>query len=120
MVVGVVKLISGVTIGPADPALQGGAVSGGRKIAQKCGTFFGKLNCSTSKSTRFRLEMHIFIRFLPSFSLFCRDLILKETFNKSASWGDRGRHMGDRGASRGRPYPTLRHCLLTSAINNNQ
>ena len=51
---------SGVTIGPADPALQGGAVSGGRKIARKCGTFFGKLNCSTSKSTRLRLEMYIF------------------------------------------------------------
>ena len=99
--------ISGLTIGPADPALQGGAVSGGRKIARKCGTFFGKLNCSTSKSTRFRLEMHIFIRFLPPFSLFCWDLILKETFNKSASWGDRGRQMGDGGASRGAPIPNV-------------
>ena len=78
-------LASGVTIGPADPALQGGAVSGGRKIARKCGTFFGKLNCSTSKSTRFGIEMYIFFRFLPSFSLFCRDLILKEIFDKTAS-----------------------------------
>ena len=88
-------LISGVTIGPADPALQVGAVLGGRKIARKCGTFFGKLNCSTSKSTRFRLKTYFFFKFLPSFSLFCRDLIWKETFNKTASWGDRGRQMGD-------------------------
>ena len=90
---------SGVTIGPADPALQGGAVSGGRQIARKCGTFFGKLNCSTSKSTRFRLEMHIFIRFLPPFSLFCWDLILKERGAKWATGAPAG----------GRPYSTLRH-----------
>ena len=51
--------------------------------------------------------MHIFIRFLPPFSLFCRDLILKETFDKSASWGDRGRQMGDGGASRGAPIPNV-------------
>ena len=54
---------SGVTIGPADPALQGGAVSGGRKIARKCGTFYGKLNCSTSKNMRFRPEKYIFLDF---------------------------------------------------------
>ena len=62
---------SGITIGPADPALQGAPLQGGgRKIARKCGTFFGKLNCSTSKSTGFRLKIYIF-RFLMSFSLFC-------------------------------------------------
>ena len=101
MVVGVVKLISGVTIGPADPALQGG-----RKIARKYGTFFEKLNSSTSKSTRFRLEMYIFFRFLPSFSLFFRDLIFNETFNKTAS---RGAKWATGAPAGGRPYPTLRH-----------
>ena len=59
--------------------------------------------------------MYIFKRFLPSFSLLCRDLILKETFNITASWGDRGRQMGKGGASRGHPCPTLRHwCPLTT------
>ena len=61
---------SGVTIGPADPALLGGAVSGGRQIAQKCGTFFGKLNCSTNKSTRFRPEMFVFLDFYRHFHYF--------------------------------------------------
>ena len=51
---------SGVTIGSADPALQGGAISGGRKIARKCGIFFGKLNCCTSKIMPFKLQMYIF------------------------------------------------------------
>ena len=35
---------SGVTIGPEDPAMQGGAVFGGRQIVKKCGTFSKKLN----------------------------------------------------------------------------
>ena len=30
---------SGVTIGPADPALQGGAVSGGAKLLENVGHF---------------------------------------------------------------------------------
>ena len=111
----ILRINSGVTIGPADPALQGGAVSGGRKIARKCGTFFGKLNCSTSKSTRFRLEMYIFFRFLPSFSLFCRDLIFNETFNKTAS---RGAKWATGAPAGGRPYPTLRHCWVVDLIES--
>ena len=57
---------------PCWPRTAGGAVSGGGacKIARKCRTFFGKLNCGTSKSTRFRLEMYIFFDFYRHFHYF--------------------------------------------------
>ena len=99
---------SGVTIGPADPALQGGAVLGGRKIARKCGTFFGKLNCSTSKSTRFKLEMYVFLDFDRHFHYFAGIWFQRKYFIKLSLGATGGAKWATGAPAGGRPYPTLR------------
>ena len=107
-------LISGITIGPADPALQGGAVSGVRKIARKYGTFFEKLNCSTSKSTRFRLEMYIFSDFYRHFHYFAGIWFLMKHLIKlplGAPNGQRGRQQGGAHTQR---YATEAHAIWTT------
>ena len=86
----VVQEYSGVTIGSTNPPVLRRHRFRGRKIAPRFGTFLGKLNCCTSKSTRFRLEMYIYYRFLP-FSRFSQDLIVNlKHLIKLPSWCDRG------------------------------
>ena len=51
---------SGVTKGPADPAVWGGAIIGGHKIVVWIWDNLEKLNYSTSKAARFALQTHLF------------------------------------------------------------
>ena len=101
---------SGVTIGPADPTLQGGAVSGGRKIVRKCGTFFGKLNCSNSNCTRFRLELYIFLDFFRHFHYFVGFRFSRKHLIKLLLRATGGAKWANGAPAGGHPKPTFRHC----------
>ena len=59
---------------PCLSRTTGGAVSGGgsAKLLENVDIFFGKLSCSTSKSTCFRLEMYIFLDFYLHFHYLAR------------------------------------------------
>ena len=64
---------SGITIGPADPALQGGAVSGGAKLLENVGHFSENLTevlakvCVFGRKCSFFKDFAIIFTFLPGF-----------------------------------------------------
>ena len=102
---------SGITIGPADPALQGGApFQGGRKIVRKCGTFFGKLNCCNSNCTRFRLELYIFLDFFRHFHYFVGFRFSRKHLIKLLLRATGGAKWANGAPAGGHPKPTFRHC----------
>ena len=55
-----VTLLSGVTKGPADPAVREGTILGGHLIIVRMWDNLEKLNLSTSKAAHFALETQFF------------------------------------------------------------